>query len=121
MRFLADENIPASTVANLRSLGHDVSYVVESDLRGVKDSHLFEIAIKEKRNFITKDLDFSNLLVYRPTTDTGVLVMRIRDNQPGKINLILTNFLRHYTGKLEGNLVILDEKKVRVRSTFDLE
>ncbi|KKM08675.1 hypothetical protein SY88_22890 [Clostridiales bacterium PH28_bin88] len=115
MRFLADENIPASTVATLRSLGHDVSYVVESDLRGQNDNHLFKVAVKERRNFITKDLDFSNILVYRPTVDTGVLVIRIRDSRPGKINVILTNFLRNYTGKLEGNLVILDENKFRVR------
>lgn len=120
MKFFADENIPISTVDFLRSLGHDVIHVLESNLQGAPDKELYDLAIKEKRHFITKDLDFSNILSYNPTENVGILVIRVKDNRPGKVNAILGSFLHSFEGKLGGKLIILTENKIRVRSMKDL-
>lgn len=119
MRFLADENIPVSTVGFIRSLGHDVVHVLDLDLQGTPDKELYDLAIKDQRYFITKDLDFANILYYKPSENVATLVIRLKDNHPGKINTILGNFLRNFKGGFGGKLIILSENKVRVRSITD--
>lgn len=119
MRFLADENIPVSTVGFLRSLGHDVVHVLNLGLQGTPDKELYDLAIKEQRYFITKDLDFANILSYKPSENVAILVIRIKDNRPGGINIILGNFLRNFKGGFGGKLIILSENKIRVRTVTD--
>lgn len=115
MRFLADENIPVSAVSVLRSLGHDAKHLIETAYRGARDAVIFELAVQERRHLITKDLDFGNIFVYRPRKETGILVVRIRDDQPGKIGRLLAWFFNHFQGGLGSKLVILEEDKYRIR------
>lgn len=115
MRFFADENIPTSVVYMLRSLGHDVSYVIERNLCGQKDIYLYKLSIEEKRHFMTRDLDFANILIYPPTDEIGIIVLRVKNDKPSKISLIISHFFQQYKGELKGKLIILDENKFRVR------
>jgi predicted nuclease of predicted toxin-antitoxin system len=116
MRFFADENIPVSTVGFLRSLGHDVVHVLDLDMQGASDKEVYDLIIRDKRHFITKDLDFANILSYKPSENIAILVIRIKDNLPGKINTILATFLRDFKHGFGGKLIILSENKVRIRS-----
>src|SRR5438552_1598588 len=58
MRFLADENIPASLVKGLRSAGHDVNWANDS-LQGAKDSMVLDAALVEERILVTLDKEFA--------------------------------------------------------------
>ena len=58
MRFLADENIPASLVKGLRSAGHDVRWANDT-LQGMADWIVLDAAIAEQRILVTQDKEFA--------------------------------------------------------------
>ena len=60
MKFLLDENIPASIKKNLSTNGYDVEHV-NQNLKGKKDKEVFEYAVKNKQCIITYDIDFKEL------------------------------------------------------------
>jgi len=66
MRFLVDENLPARMVASLLSRGAEVSYVPGSLLASAADDALWEVAAREDRILVTRDLDFPLPLRPRP-------------------------------------------------------
>lgn len=79
MRILVDENIPRATVAELIALGHDVFDVRGTDLQGIQDDELWELAQSEQRLLITSDKEFSS---HRTEDHFGILVVRLR--QPNR-------------------------------------
>lgn len=58
MKFLLDENIPATIKKTLKSKGYDVEHANDK-LKGKKDREVFEYAVKNKRCIITYDCDFN--------------------------------------------------------------
>ena len=82
MRFLANENIPQTSVAALRESGHDVVSVSER-CPGVSDEQVMQIAHEEKRVVITFDRDYGALVFQkRLPLPAGVLLMRFRPASP---------------------------------------
>lgn len=68
MKFLANENIPVSSVLHLRSIGFDITSIGE-DAPGISDTNVMNIAIKENRTIITYDSDYGELIFkygYKP-------------------------------------------------------
>jgi hypothetical protein len=63
IRVLADENVPAASIARLRSEGLDVASAAESS-PGAVDATLLDQARAEKRLLLTFDRDFGEL-IYR--------------------------------------------------------
>lgn len=76
MRFLADENLPAQAVRALRELGHDVTYVRETKLRGRPDEILIDYCNEHDLLMITQDLGIQARLL-----DTGLVLLRLRRQQ----------------------------------------
>ena len=60
MRFLADENIPQSTIIALEKVGHDV-FDIKKQNRGLRDSALMRIANDQQRIVLSADKDFLGL------------------------------------------------------------
>ena len=58
MKFLLDENIPATMKKTLKSSGYDVEHVNDK-LKGKKDKEVFEYGVKNKKCIITYDCDFN--------------------------------------------------------------
>ena len=75
MRFLLDECVPTYITALLRDRTHDVLDLREAGLRGADDRTLLEIAAREGRIFITRDLGF-NLLFVRDLQPKGLVLLR---------------------------------------------
>lgn len=61
MKFLANEDIPLESVNILKEAGFDVKHLIKR-LAGVTDQRVVEIAKKEKRTFITCDIDLCNFI-----------------------------------------------------------
>ncbi|MBI4365259.1 MAG: DUF5615 family PIN-like protein [Deltaproteobacteria bacterium] len=57
MRFLADESCDFRVVRALRNAGHDVAAVIEVT-PGADDAAIIDIALRERRIFLTEDRDF---------------------------------------------------------------
>ena len=58
MRICVDENIPLATVAELRTLKHDVLDIRKAPEQGMSDDLLWELVTKERRLLITTDKGF---------------------------------------------------------------
>ena len=61
MRFLADESCDFRVVRALRAAGHDVVAAIEAT-PGAEDAAVIEVAVRERRIFVTEDRDFGQLV-----------------------------------------------------------
>jgi predicted nuclease of predicted toxin-antitoxin system len=77
MRLLANENVSATVIEELRGLGHDVLSVKES-LRGARDATVLGLAQTEQRLVVTHDKDIREL-AFRSglPAECGVILLRL--------------------------------------------
>ncbi len=59
MKILVDENIPTTTVTELREQGHDVLDIRGTSEQGMADRQLWQKAVQEQRLLITTDKGFA--------------------------------------------------------------
>jgi predicted nuclease of predicted toxin-antitoxin system len=77
MRIIANENVMATVVGELRSRGHDVLSVKESIPKAADDAVLAR-AQSEQRLVLTHDKDFGELAFrYGLSAECGVLLIRL--------------------------------------------
>jgi predicted nuclease of predicted toxin-antitoxin system len=114
VRLLADENIHADLVGWLRSAGHDVVYAAES-LSGDPDEVLLEIACREERILVTDDKDFGELVFHRRLVSQGILLIRLSSPRIEERLKRLAEVWSAIEPHLVGRLVVLGDKKVRIR------
>ncbi len=110
-KFIADENVPRTTIILLREKDYDVISIWE--LRpGMNDEEVVELAVKESRIIITFDKDFGRLALLK-TNIPGVILLRIPPLNPAyvaeRILLALGSVDNPY-----GKLIIIRKKTVKV-------
>lgn len=86
MKFKLDENFGTRTQELFRLAGHDVQTVLDQNLQGCSDKHLYEICCKEHRCLVTLDLDFADITRFSPSKGNGIVVIRLPINP--SINLL---------------------------------
>jgi len=115
MKIKLDENIPASLVAPLNELGHNVDTVPQEGLAGGDDKTVWVAAQREERFLITQDLDFSDIRRFRPGDHHGILLVRLRN--PGRLALakqIWEIFSKENIKDWQGCFIILTDLKLRI-------
>ena len=115
MRLLADECCDALLVDGLRSDGHDVLYVKETD-PGAKDDTVLQMAADQHRVFLTEDKDFGELVVRLKLPAYGIVLLRINPAASATKLARLRHLLQHHVQRLPGSFVVLSEKRARFRS-----
>jgi predicted nuclease of predicted toxin-antitoxin system len=116
VKFLLDENLSPRHAETVRSWGYDALSVVESGLRGADDSIVRQAAIAGGRILITLDGDFGNVLRFPPSATPGVIRLRLHPPTEEAINAALRFAILRLTGMhLTGKLVVVDERKIRIR------
>ena len=116
MKLLADECLYLVTTMFLRKHGYDVLTMQETGFIGVKNGEVAELANKEKRTLITRDMHFCNILKFPPENYNGIIVLKIRPDNTSQVHDNLLNFLKKYTKeKIVQTLVIIDHNKFRIR------
>ncbi|MBM3476223.1 MAG: hypothetical protein FJX75_23370 [Armatimonadetes bacterium] len=82
LRLLADENVPAPVVAELRARQHDVAWISE-DAPGLCDEDVLSCASAQDRLLATLDRDFGELVFRRRLPcRSGVVFLRLRTRSP---------------------------------------
>ena len=76
MRFFADQDVFATTVQFLRSLGHDVLTAYEAKLSDADDVDVLSAALNDVRILVTRDRDSGNLVFVKELRG-GVLYLRM--------------------------------------------
>lgn len=115
MRWLADENVPASAVRALRADGHDVVWATEAD-PGSNDLAVLGRARLEARILLTLDRDFGELVFLRGALAPPGLVF-VRMVPPDAMRLVTAlRWLVSGAGvPIEGKFVVLDADGARFR------
>ena len=88
-----DENIPNSTVQELRTMGHDVLDIRGTERQGMFDDELWPLAQAERRTLVTTDKGFS---AHRDEEHSGLLVVRLRQPNEQRIHARIVAAFRQF-------------------------
>lgn len=113
MKLILDADIPRSFLNKLREEGYNVVDVRDVSTHPIKDEEVFNLACKEKRILITRDLDFSNILYYPPSKSSGIIVLRTYLLSKEEMFKILKEALKRGQEQLEKTLVIAQKDRLR--------
>jgi len=100
MKILVDENIPAFTVQELRELGHDVKDIRGTQLEGIDDSRVWQLAKEENRLLISTDKVFVHEH-YRSKPHDGIILVLLKQPTLTKIH---TRIINAVTGNSENSI-----------------
>ena len=116
MRLKLDENITVDARTLLAAFGHDVDTVADEQLVGRPDPDVLAAAVGDGRALVTFDLGFGDPRSYPPGTHCGVILLRLRDQQPGNVVTVLQRLAEHHNlDELTGCVVVITERLVRIR------
>jgi predicted nuclease of predicted toxin-antitoxin system len=115
VRLLADENVPAPSVALLRAAGHDVAYVLE-ERPGIPDHEVAAWGHAEGRVVVTGDRDLGELLVRRRVPPpAGLVLLRFIPLTPTHPGEVVAALAAREDLTLEGRVTVVDARKIRQR------
>jgi predicted nuclease of predicted toxin-antitoxin system len=116
MRFKLDENMPLGVIPDLAAVSHDVHTCAQEGIAGVGDPAIAAHATAESRILITFDLDFADIRAYPPGTHAGIVVLRARRPDLFTAQSALARLLATTDeADFPGNLIIVDQNRIRIR------
>jgi predicted nuclease of predicted toxin-antitoxin system len=116
MRFLADMGISPVTVSFLGGLGHDAMHLHDEGLDVLEDPDIFAKARDEDRVLLTHDLGFGELVAASGARLPSVVVFRLRNMRPDRVNHYLRGIISDHQEVLEqGAILSVTEGQIRVR------
>lgn len=117
LRLLLDQNIVPEIAVWLRMEypDWDTQHVADAGLSGAMDRDIYRFAQGERRIVITFDEDFADARMFPLGAHHGVIRLRV---WPTTVEATKAALTRLFTSgaSLPGNLVIVDNQKIRVRS-----
>lgn len=116
MRFKVDENLPVEAAEALRQAEHDAATVLEQGYGGSADEKLAALCQREGRILVTLDMDFADIRAYPPAEFSGLIVLRLRQQDKHYVLDVLTRLIPLLDQEpLDRHLWIVDERRVRIR------
>jgi predicted nuclease of predicted toxin-antitoxin system len=112
MRFLADESCDFRVVRALRAAGHDVIAVIEV-APGADDAVILEMAVRERRIFLTEDRDFGQLVYAAGKPAPGVVLLRFPSTARANLPARVVEVVASHGEKLEECFVVLQPGLIR--------
>jgi predicted nuclease of predicted toxin-antitoxin system len=114
MRFIADENVPASAVSALSAAGHDVKWV-RKNAPGSRDDDVLAVAAREERTLVTFDKDFGELAWRYPLPrDCGIILFRLPMTSPSAVARVIVDAIAMRTD-WAGHFSVVEPSRVRMR------
>ena len=115
MRWLADENVPATVVRALRADAHDAARVTEVE-PGASDVIVLNRAREEFRVLLTLDRDLGELIFLRGAqSPPGLVYVRMVPPDVSRFVAALQWLVRESGVRIEGKFVVLDADGARSR------
>lgn len=116
MRFKLDENQPLALRDRLSALGHDADTCEDEGLRGSVDGTVWTAVVADDRVLVTCDLDFSDIRLFPPGTHPGIVLFRLSLPDTDTILAAADRLFLHVPpDDLVGNLVIVEDNRIRIR------
>lgn len=114
LKFLVDESTGKILFDNLSSKGFDAKFVT-SIMPSATDEAILNFAEKEKRILITNDKDFGELIFRLKRPYFGVILLRLKQDNPKNRKDYLFYLLENFADSLENRFIVVSENKVRIR------
>lgn len=116
MKLLVDADLPAALTQALRAQRHDVLDVRELQPPVMPDQAVYQRAVTDQRILLTRDLDFSNVLTFRPKAPVGIVVLRVRALSPPEVVALVEDaFHRLSEPQWQGAITIIQPGRYRRR------
>ncbi|HEX4514421.1 MAG TPA: DUF5615 family PIN-like protein [Polyangiaceae bacterium] len=116
-KFKVDENVPRDAVTALQGAGYDALSVVDQSLGGKADAIVFDVCRHDGRVVVTLDLDFSNVRVFNPAGNPGIIVLRPRSQDVASIVALVKRILTALASEpIVGMLWIVEDDRIRIWS-----
>ena len=113
MRVLADESCDFRVVRALRAAGHDVTAVIEF-APGMDDADIVDIAVRERRIFVTEDRDFGQLVYAAAKPEPGVILIRYPSTARTDLPAILVDLVATHAEKMAGRFTVVQPGRIRL-------
>ncbi len=115
MRFLADQDVYATTITLLDNLGHDVVAARSIGMASATDTDLLRTAHEQERILVTRDRDFGGL-VFAHGNGPGVVYIRILPSTQKAVHEELERVLALYSeAELQLAFVVVEPGRHRIR------
>jgi predicted nuclease of predicted toxin-antitoxin system len=115
MKFLADQDVYAITIAFLGGLGHDIVRAAQLGLAQAEDAELLRVTHEQARILVTRDRDFGALVFVRGS-GTGVIYLRILPSTQDAVHAELERVLTLYSEQeLQASFVVIEPGRHRIR------
>jgi predicted nuclease of predicted toxin-antitoxin system len=115
MKFLADQDVYAITIAFLSGLGHNVVRAAQLGLAQAEDAELLRVAQEEGRIFVTRDRDFG-ALVFVQGSGPGVIYLRIPPSTQNAVHVELERVLTLYNEQeFQASFMVVEPGRHRIR------
>ncbi len=112
MKFLVDECTGIWVSKSLQQMGFDAVSVIEC-MKGASDEDIVKRAVGENRVLVTNDKYFGRLAEFYRLP--GVILLRLKDESVENKVKVVSFVVSSYGKDILGNVMVVSEKKVRVR------
>ena len=114
MKFLLDADVPVALGESLRQAGHDVRDVRQEPGAPLDDLTIVQLAQRDQRLLITRDVGIGNLLHYPLTRQHGRILLRFHRTTPQQLPAAVIALI-HQTPEadLYGTLAVLQPGRWR--------
>ena len=114
MKFLANENFPASSFRVLKNNKWDIEHIGETNM-GISDEEVIDLSIQENRIIITFDSDYGELVFKQGYKPKGVIYLRIKKFTPEYPAQLLIELIEEDKLEVEGKFTVIDDNQIRQR------
>jgi predicted nuclease of predicted toxin-antitoxin system len=120
VRFLADESCDFAVVRALRTVGHDVSAIVEIS-PGAADDAVLALAHSEARVLLTEDKDFGLIAFSGEQEATGVVLIRFPAGVRSELGQAIVDVVNELGDRTTAAFVVVQPGRARVSRRRDAD
>ncbi len=114
MKLIADEGIDKPIVDHLRSLNHEIIYVLETS-PGIDDDKVLALARKEQAVLLTSDTDFGELIFRLKEVTYGIILLRLAGLTKEQKQTTVAMAIKDHKDDMHGAFSVVTKNTIRIR------